>query len=60
MFNLLSHQGNANLNNPDTPPQVRMAKIKTQLTANAHKDVEEEEYSFMAGLIDSCYNYSGS
>jgi hypothetical protein len=29
MFNILNHQGNADLNNPEIPPHNRIAKIKT-------------------------------
>jgi hypothetical protein len=35
-----------------------MAKIKTQVTAVAGKDVEKEE-NFIAGGIESWYNHSG-
>jgi hypothetical protein len=40
MFNIHNHQGNENQNNPEihlTP--FRMAKIETQVTANAGEDV---------------------
>ena len=37
-----------------------MAKIKTQVTADAGKDVEKEEHSSIAGGIASLYNDSGS
>jgi hypothetical protein len=39
---------------------VRMAKIKTQLTADAVKDVEKEEHSSIDGGIESWYNHSGN
>ena len=39
---------------------VRMAKIKTQVTADAGKDVEKEEHSSIVGGIASLYNHSGS
>ena len=40
---------------------VRVAKIKkTQVTADAVKDVEKEEHSSIAGGIASFYNYSGN
>jgi hypothetical protein len=41
MFNILSHQGNENQNNPEIPHLilVRMAKIKTQVTADPGEDV---------------------
>jgi hypothetical protein len=48
---------NSNLKNL-TP--VRMAKIKTQVTADAGEDVEKEEHSAIAGGIASCYYYSGN
>jgi hypothetical protein len=39
---------------------VRMARIKIQVTAGAHKDVEKEEYSSIAGGIASWYNHYGN
>jgi hypothetical protein len=49
MFNILSHQGNANRNDPEIPPTpIRMAKIKTsQVTTHVGKDMEKEEHSPM-------------
>ena len=38
---------------------VRMAKIKTQVTADAGEDTEEE-YSSIVGGIVSYYNHSGN
>jgi hypothetical protein len=61
MFNILSHQGNAiktTLRFHLT--LVRMAKIKTQVTADAGKDVEKEEHSSIVGGIASWYNHSGN
>ena len=52
MFNILSHQGNANqttLRFHLTP--VRMAKI-TQVIADAGEDVEKEEHSSIPGEIE--------
>jgi hypothetical protein len=37
---------------------VRMAKIKTQVTADAGEDVEKEEHSSISGVIASWYNHS--
>jgi hypothetical protein len=37
-----------------------MTKIKTQVTADAAKDVEKEEHSSIAGGIASLYNHSGN
>jgi hypothetical protein len=37
---------------------VRISKSKTQVTADAGKDVEKEEHSSIAGGIASWYNYS--
>ena len=37
---------------------VRMAKIKTQATADAGKNLEKEEDSSIAGRIASWYNHS--
>jgi hypothetical protein len=39
---------------------VRKAKIKTRVTADAGKDVEKEEHSFIVGGIASLYNHSGN
>ena len=39
---------------------VRMANIKTQVTADAGEDVEKEEHSSIAGGIASWYNHSGN
>ena len=39
---------------------VRMAKTKTQVTANAGEDVEKEEHSSIASGIASWYNHSGN
>jgi hypothetical protein len=39
---------------------VRMAKIKTQVTADADEDVEKEEHSSIVGGIASLYNHSGN
>jgi hypothetical protein len=39
---------------------VRMAKSKTQVTADAGEDVEKEEHSSIAGGIASLYNHSGN
>jgi hypothetical protein len=39
---------------------VRMAKIKTQVTADAGKDVEKEEHSSIVGGIASLCNHSGN
>ena len=38
---------------------VRMAEIKTQVTADAGKDVEKEEHSILGGIA-SWYNHSGN
>jgi hypothetical protein len=37
-----------------------MAKIKTQVTADAGEDVEKDEHSSIAGGISSWYNHSGN
>jgi hypothetical protein len=53
MFNIPSHQGNANQNNLEIPP-------KSQVTADAGRDVEKEKHSSIAGGIANSYNHSGS
>jgi hypothetical protein len=48
MLNILSHQGNANVKTLRfhlTP--IRMAKIKTQVTADKGKNVKKEKHSSM-------------
>jgi hypothetical protein len=40
--------------------QVRMAKIKIQVTADAGEDVEKEEHSSIVGVYASLYNNSGN
>jgi hypothetical protein len=40
--------------------QVRMARIKIQVTADAGEDVEKEEHSSIAGETASLYNHSRS
>ena len=37
-----------------------MVKIKIQVTADAGKDVEKEEYSSIVGGIASLYNHFGN
>ena len=39
---------------------IRMSKIKTQVTADAGKYVEKEEYSSIVGRTVSWYNNSGT
>ena len=57
MFNILNHQGNAKQNNPEIPLHTRS---KTQVTADAGKDVEKEKYSSIADGIENWYNHSGN
>jgi hypothetical protein len=61
MFNILSHQGYENhttLRFHLTP--VRTAKIKSQVTVDAARDVEKEQDSSMAGGLARWYHHSGS
>ena len=52
MLKILSHEGNANQNIPEIPTKsIRMAKIKTQVTADGDKDVEKEEHSSIAAGV---------
>ena len=39
---------------------IRMAKIKKSNGTHAGKDMEKEEYSFIAGGIVNWYNHSGN
>jgi hypothetical protein len=41
-----------------TTVRVRMAKIKTQVTADAGVNVEKENHSSIVGGIESQYNHS--
>jgi hypothetical protein len=52
MFNISSHQGNANQNNPEiTSQQLEWIRSKTQVTADAGEDVEKDEHSsLLVGL----------
>jgi hypothetical protein len=59
MFNILSHQGNANQNNPEIPPHTSL-RSKTQMTEDAGEYVEKEEHSFVVGGITSWYNHCGN
>ena len=43
---------------PDTP--VRVANIKTQVTADDRKKMEKEEHSAIVGGIASWYKHSGN
>ena len=42
MFSIFNHQGNANQNNPEIPPNTNQKKLrsKIQVTADAGEDVE--------------------
>jgi hypothetical protein len=40
--------------------QVRMAKIKSQVTADAGENVEREEHPSIVGMIETWYNHSGN
>ena len=39
---------------------IRIAKMKTQVTAHVDNDVEKVEHSFIAGGIANWYNLSGN
>jgi hypothetical protein len=61
MFNILSHQGNANLTTLRFHLHLsEWLRSKTQVTADVGKDVEKEEHSSAAGGIASWYNHSGN
>ena len=62
MFNILSHQRNANQNNPEIPSHTSQNgwDKKIQVTADAGEDVEKEEHSSIVGGIASLYNHSGN
>jgi hypothetical protein len=54
MFNILSHQGNANPNNPEILPRTN------QMTTDIGEDVEKKEHSSIVGRIANWYNHSGN
>ena len=59
MFNILSHQENANQNNPEIPShQSEWLRSKTQVTADVVEYVVKEEHSSIAGGITNLYNHS--
>ena len=67
MFNILSHQGNANQNHPNSTPHTSQTKTqirsKTQVTVDVGEDVEKEEHSIVGGLASwysCCGNQSGN
>ena len=41
-----------------TSHQSEVAKIKTQVTSDAGKDVEKEDHFSIVGGIANCYNHS--
>jgi hypothetical protein len=52
IFSILSHQGNANKNYPEILSYINQwIRAKTQVTADAGKDVEKDEHSYIAGGI---------
>jgi hypothetical protein len=54
MFNILSHRGNANQNDPETLASEWL-RSKTHRTAHAGKDVEQGEHSSTAGVqVHTC------
>ena len=60
MFNILSHQGNANQKWfwDSTLHQSEWLRSVIQATAHADEDVEKGEYFSIAGGIANLYNYS--
>ena len=61
MLNVLSHQGNANQNNPEfSPHQSEWLRLKTQETVGTGEDVDKEEhYSTAGGIGGPCYTTPG-
>jgi hypothetical protein len=61
MFNILSHQRNANQSNTEIPLQTSQnAKIKNSSDTDAGKVMEKKEHSSIAGEIANWYNDSGN
>jgi hypothetical protein len=58
MFNILSHQENANQNDSETILQLsEWLRSKTQLTVHAGDDVEQGEHFSIAGGSTNLYNH---
>ena len=57
-FNIFSHRGNANQNDPETLASEWL-RSKTHRTAHAGKDVEQGEHSSTAGGRANVYNHFG-
>ena len=55
MFNILSHQGNLNQNNSEISPYTCQngLRLKIQVIANAGKNVEQGEHSFIIANLHS-------
>ena len=63
MFKVLSDQRNSNKKNKQLRlylTQSEWLKSKTQVTADAGKNVEKEEHSSIAGGIANGYNHYGN
>ena len=60
MSNIISHQWNANQNDPEILPYINQNSYvkKSPGTAHAEKDLEKEENSSSAGV--NLYNHSGN
>jgi hypothetical protein len=57
MLNIFSHQGNENESNPRCPlTRIRVSKLKTQATAHAEMDEEQEEQASIAGSSANWHN----
>ena len=59
MFNIFSHQGNANQNDPKIPLHSTQAKNKTHLTGDSGKNVKKEEHSSIPAGTASWKNHFG-
>jgi hypothetical protein len=51
MFDILSHQGNANQNDHEILAKI---KKKTQVTVQAEKNVEQGEHTSFADGVETC------
>jgi hypothetical protein len=56
MFNILSHQGNANQNNSKIPSYTcqNVLRSKNQVIAHAGKDVEQGEHFSLQVGVQTC------
>jgi hypothetical protein len=61
MYNIHSHHGNVNQNDPEIPPHTsQMAKMIISGDSRCWRGCGEKEHSSIAGEIASWYNHFGN